>query len=564
MGWGIPFWGQVPDQTPDTSKNEPQRVADPIGIGVAAVAQVNNDNDVAVDEVASIVLKYPAERDAIFRWLHEHRGNRFVQEVMAKTSAQPKQTAMPDPRAPQQEPQKPAPQVSGPVNVGDQYIDQGPVCGTGDGCFLEDGQRSRLIGSYQNRVQTAEQAYRGALGELRVDELFKKLENDQKSNLPWIMSLAFDLIGAQALKALTKALEGLIHMERENLALVYNAATAGGRAEKIAQKMADSLGKITPAQLTKLSKTAADAATKKTKAAVTRAIKDGSVAVQNQIDTNYLDYLMDNASSTFQALREGPPGFADDAQLMTLWQGYDGQNHTVSHYKAELTDKLARFHTSGVMDVGREMRVVGYEEETQIEGQTTSSIPVDRRPEYEATRDRTVVQLQFLSGRAPQYATAHRDFQVEGIAVADDPRGKPKTEGVYQQLDADHQGHAHEGTYVTPFRDTQVSQRDPGGKSAHTVHVQREFHLEKLIEPEFEEIAIERHNVQWRMAPRTILIDDRQAQREAGAPMPEGYKPQGNYNYVVIPSGAYKADDPTTWWGFKEHKAIGYADQKKY
>lgn len=528
----------------------------PANAGVAAVAAVTSDNDVAVDEIAAIVQKFPRDRDAIFRWLHEHRGNQFAQAVVAKTQGNKADKAPDAPThvepAKQIEPAKAGKQAA--PAVGDQYIDHGAVCGTGVGCFLQDGQRTRLINSYQARVMQAQESYRHALEQMHVDKLFEKLENDQKSNLPWMFSLVIDIIGAEALKALTKALNGLLQMEKENLLDVLDSAAAGSRTAKVSEVMWDGLHGISSGDVTWLSKKIADAATKKTQSFVKKATKDGTPTVQNAIDTDYIGFLMDNASSTFQALREQPPGLCNDAQLVMLWQGYDAKHHTVSAYKTELTDKLARFNHSGVMDIGRDFNARALREMTQINGENPSAF-VDYADDesISVVRDRTLVKLEFLSGRAPQYANAHRDFQTAGIALHGEPNTRQKQEGVYDQLQGDHRAHKQDGEYVTPWRDAQLQQKDATG-ATKTIHVQREFHIERLIAPEFEDIAIERHNVQWKHPPRTIVVDDRLPRVQDGAPM-QDYKPQGNY--VVVPGPKYKPDDPTTWWGFAEHRPAG-------
>lgn len=55
----------------------------PAGAGLAAVEAVRGDGALAVHQIAGIVAKHPEERGAIFTWLHAHRGNTFVSQVMA-------------------------------------------------------------------------------------------------------------------------------------------------------------------------------------------------------------------------------------------------------------------------------------------------------------------------------------------------------------------------------------------------------------------------------------------------------------------------------------------------
>lgn len=426
--------------------------------------------------------------------------------------------------------------------TGDNYVDEGSPGGE----LLDDGQRGRLVNAYQQRVTQAQEAYRHALTQLRVDKILQKLENDQKSNLPWMFSLVIDVIGLHALSTLTSALGALVSVEKNNLLDVIDNVAKGGRTAKVAEKMQEGLSKITPAHLHALSKKASDKATKMAQSQIKRATKDNSAKVQNAIDTGYIDYLMDHASMAFQALREEPPGLADDASMIVLWQSFDGANHTVGHYKDELTEKIARFNASGIMDVGREVgrdRPATFDENYQINGPSPHG-PMGAADD--TNRDRTIVQIQFLSGRASQYATAHRDWYVgEQVLNTDQLDPDRKVEGEYR---------GHQVTYTTAFRNHDTSYKDKTGKTI-TVHFEREFHIEKLIAPEFAEIAVERHNAQWRRAPWVIRVDDRPARYAAGAPMPSSFKPEGNY--VIIPSPALDINDPTTWWGFKEQRPVG-------
>lgn len=52
--------------------------------GLAAVQAIGGGGDAAA-QVVHIVHAHPGERDAILRWLQQHRGNAFVQEVIARS-----------------------------------------------------------------------------------------------------------------------------------------------------------------------------------------------------------------------------------------------------------------------------------------------------------------------------------------------------------------------------------------------------------------------------------------------------------------------------------------------
>ena len=52
--------------------------------GLDAVQHVTGGGDSAASQIVEIIRANPGERDEIFTWLHQHRGNAFVQLVTAK------------------------------------------------------------------------------------------------------------------------------------------------------------------------------------------------------------------------------------------------------------------------------------------------------------------------------------------------------------------------------------------------------------------------------------------------------------------------------------------------
>lgn len=56
------------------------------GSGLAAVQATRGVGSEAVVAVAEIIATYPSERDSILGWLHQNRGNAFVQQVMRATA----------------------------------------------------------------------------------------------------------------------------------------------------------------------------------------------------------------------------------------------------------------------------------------------------------------------------------------------------------------------------------------------------------------------------------------------------------------------------------------------
>lgn len=110
--------------------------------------------------------------------------------------------------------------------TGDAYMDGQAACDTKrPDCFLTDTQRSRIIGTYQDRVNAAFTAFVDALSAIGVEKLMEKGDSD----LPWMMSLLFDCIGAHALSTLTSALTALRNAEVSNLERIVVLDAGGER-----------------------------------------------------------------------------------------------------------------------------------------------------------------------------------------------------------------------------------------------------------------------------------------------------------------------------------------------
>ncbi len=67
------------------ARSTPQQQAG-TGPGLAAVTAIRASGAPAAAKIAGLMKAHPNERDAILAWLHEHRGNAFVQRVVAQAS----------------------------------------------------------------------------------------------------------------------------------------------------------------------------------------------------------------------------------------------------------------------------------------------------------------------------------------------------------------------------------------------------------------------------------------------------------------------------------------------
>lgn len=229
------------------------------------------------------------------------------------------------------------------AEVGSQWIDHNAVCAGNDqstaGCFLEDGQRQRLIISFMDRVQTARNNYKDALINLRVDELMKK-----DDDLHWVVSLALDVAGAHVLGMAVKALQ---------------AAKAANVVKRGAETL---IAAISDKTIEGFTKTGFDVAKKKLSKGVQEALNVDD-ATDKTSSLSFIAQLHNNCDIGFTTFADRALGSAPDAELVVLWQGMHNLNHTAEAYTAELGAKLARYKKSGVTHLGRELthdRETGY------------------------------------------------------------------------------------------------------------------------------------------------------------------------------------------------------------
>lgn len=248
-------------------------------------------------------------------------------------------------------------------DVGGQHIDHGAVCDGKDrsttGCFLNDKQRDRLIQKFELFVLRAQMNYKLALAELRVDELMKK-----DDDLHWVVSLALDVAGAHILGVAAKALKnahasGLSGLRNTALRAVigsgdYNDKSWSSRGEAL-------LSSITDKNIDGFTKTGFDIGKKKMSKGVQSALNADDTS-EKATSLSFIEQLQNSCDIGFLAFADHATGYANDAELIVLWEGMHPTNHSQGAYKAELSEKLARFKKSGVTDIGRKQT---YDRETK-------------------------------------------------------------------------------------------------------------------------------------------------------------------------------------------------------
>ena len=348
--------------------------------------------------------------------------------------------------------------VSKESPTGDDYVDHGAVCDDKEGgdCFLNGRQRGRLIGQLQQRVAEASTNYKIAAQALRVDELVK-----EEDELPLAAFILLDLVTLHSVIAVSHSLTHLKGGSLKELEEIAGDAKKAGTHHDAAwyEHAKYALNAINDEHLKDNIENAIDGVKERARRTLQKTANHGDSGKKAE-STTYLDLLTDQAAVGYSTIRERVPATSSDGELITLWQAFAVENHTVSQYKQALTEKLDRYHKSGV---------------TQIKKLTDNSKTADY-PGKDKFEDKGgyVVWNTYLSGH-------------------------PKTL-VYE----------HAGRSYTARE--QIEENKPAGRQDGEpgVYVGDGFHPDQVIvvPSEFVEVAIQRHEQTWGMPVATVMIDD--------------------------------------------------------
>lgn len=238
-------------------------------------------------------------------------------------------------------------------STGVAYIDRGTACdGKGPdvpGCLLEDRQRQRVVQDFLQLLGVAQNNYKLALQDLKIEELLKK-----EDDLNWVVSLVLDTIGAHFVNVAVKALVRLRSMQLsklEGLALhagvhgEYDAKSIDARAER-------ALKRVTPRDLQTYVLTGFNVGKPHIKAAAKRQ-QDHAQDTKKQQALSYITRLQTKCDQHFQAYKAAVLSSSGDAELLVAWQGMNSDYHSVEIYENALHAKLDRYMNSGVPAIGR-------------------------------------------------------------------------------------------------------------------------------------------------------------------------------------------------------------------
>lgn len=211
------------------------------------------------------------------------------------------------------------PQIAPTTNVdtGNAYPDRGVGCERqprAANCFLPDGQRQRMVTTYQSRVTAAEGQYGLALASVELDERLKK---DPKET-DWVTEILLDVIGTLISSSIKKA--------------VHLAMDASPDADHVVEALKPFVG-----------------------AGKKRVVEHATAAgaAPRSAAVKLIDHLKNEAALIYERLREDAlAAVAGDDELILLFESFRAELHSHDVYKREIEDKLVRYEKSKVGKIG--------------------------------------------------------------------------------------------------------------------------------------------------------------------------------------------------------------------
>lgn len=340
--------------------------------------------------------------------------------------------------------------------TGNAGIDNGGgACAAHSGteCFLSDKQRSMLISELFARINAAQASYLSALGDLHVEKFV-----DKETELPWWLNI---LLGAAGSLIESGVMGAVKAMKSGGTAAVLAEAGAHGVDAAHAGPIVSGL---TEKEVEWIVKTAVDQGKDKAKSPLGGDANRAAVAERTQA-LGFIDYLRDGSMVVFQRLREDPPGYATDAQLLALFKAFEGSRHTHTLYREKLEAQVKRYMSSHAHEMGRRTEGALFKLETRVAWLIANG---DKRLVY--TDRKFSISRMFGLTPSKAYEGEHA-LSLQEDAAWGTPSG---------EMDAHHE--------------------DPVGD---------ENRLIGFVEPEFVEVALQQQEAIWQAAPETLQYDYR-------------------------------------------------------
>ena len=210
---------------------------------------------------------------------------------------------------------------------------------TGAGYFLDPAQRAMLVGYTQGRIQSAQDQFSGAVSDVR--SAITAESDAELSPLVGIVLGALAGTASIAIQGAVKFLAGHGHV----VTALHDAAITG--VEVAAGELSD----VSEGEIEAIVGASIDQA----KDALKPRVAEGTTGVKTEKDEkkSYVDELSEKAVMAFFHLREDPPHYASDAQLLALCQSFRPEYHMRSLYRGKLDAAIKRYMGSMASKIGR-------------------------------------------------------------------------------------------------------------------------------------------------------------------------------------------------------------------
>jgi len=232
--------------------------------------------------------------------------------------------------------------IAAPGHTNIPMVDSGFTCERGEGseCFFTPAQRQALKDEFDSRLVRTHANFQTAASEVRLDLLLEK-----DAGWGFVAELLFNVVSFTAVGGLLKGLNVLRKAATEKDALqVLTRATFGSPAS---QEFKDSLASMNTDMVEGVLVHFSKAARAELKSSTSTMPADRA---QRDI---FLNRVRDAHEQYLDNLRQQAPASLDDAQMLALVFSFDREHHTVSTYRTQLSDLLARYKQHGIDDIGK-------------------------------------------------------------------------------------------------------------------------------------------------------------------------------------------------------------------
>ena len=195
-----------------------------------------------------------------------------------------------------------------------------------------------LVQYTQGRIQSAQDQFSGALGDVRAD-----ITAESDAELSPLVGIILGAVAATASIAIQAGIKALASLRTAEEVLGHAAITGVA----VAGEMSD----VSEGEIEAIVGASIDQAKELVKPGVSQATRNTKTNKDNK--KSFLDELNNQTVLAFFHLREDPPAYATDAQLLALCEGYHPNFHHRDVYREQLERRLKRFMSTLASQIGR-------------------------------------------------------------------------------------------------------------------------------------------------------------------------------------------------------------------